>query len=109
MTLEMCRSTLPFVLAFLVIVTTTGVVSAEESSTVPAGVLSRPDDGSWDCRSPESFRIRFTTSEGDVVMEVHRSWAPIGVDCLFNLVRAGFFDDSRFYRVRAVIESRGDQ
>ena len=35
------------------------------------------------------------------MVEVHRKWAPLGVDRLYNLVRAGFFDDSRFFRVRA--------
>ena len=34
-------------------------------------------------------------------MEVHRDWAPIGADHFYNLVRTGFYDDSRFYRVRA--------
>ena len=30
---------------------------------------------------------------------VPRAWAPRGVDRFFNLARAGYFDDSRFYRV----------
>ena len=28
-----------------------------------------------------------------------REWAPNGVDRFYNLARAGYFDDSRFYRV----------
>ena len=35
------------------------------------------------------------------MLEVHRDWAPIGADRFYNLVRAGFYDDSRFYRVTA--------
>ena len=34
-------------------------------------------------------------------MEVHRVWAPHGADRFYNLVSQGFFDDSRFFRVRA--------
>jgi len=33
-------------------------------------------------------------------MELHRAWAPKGVDRFYNLVRAGYYDDSRFFRVR---------
>jgi cyclophilin family peptidyl-prolyl cis-trans isomerase len=35
------------------------------------------------------------------VIEATRAWAPRGVDRFYHLVRSGFFDDSRFYRVRA--------
>jgi cyclophilin family peptidyl-prolyl cis-trans isomerase len=30
---------------------------------------------------------------------LRRAWAPHGVDRVYNLARAGYFDDSRFYRV----------
>ena len=45
--------------------------------------------------------MRFATGEGDFVVEVHREWAPLGADRFYNLVRAGFFDNSRFFRIRA--------
>lgn len=66
-----------------------------------AKAVLNPESDFWDQPAPESFRVRIATSEGYFVVEVHRSWAPIGVDRFFNLVRAGFFNDSRFYRVRA--------
>jgi peptidyl-prolyl cis-trans isomerase A (cyclophilin A) len=49
--------------------------------------------------APATFRVRLTTSEGDVVVLVHRDWAPLGVDRFYNLVKNGFFDDTRVYRV----------
>lgn len=49
--------------------------------------------------APESYRVRLETSAGDVVIEVHRAWAPLGADRFYNLVRAGFYDDTRVYRV----------
>ncbi|MEZ4416572.1 MAG: peptidylprolyl isomerase [Gemmatimonadota bacterium] len=49
--------------------------------------------------APERFRARFETSEGSFVVEVHREWAPLGADRFYNLVKAGYYDDTRFYRV----------
>jgi peptidyl-prolyl cis-trans isomerase A (cyclophilin A) len=49
-------------------------------------------------RAPEVFSAKFTTTRGEFVIEVHRSWAPVGADRFYNLVRMGFFDDTRFFR-----------
>jgi homoserine O-acetyltransferase len=54
----------------------------------------------WTERSPDVFRVRMETSKGSLVIEARREWAPRGCDRFYNLVRAGFFDDSRFFRVR---------
>jgi homoserine O-acetyltransferase len=45
-------------------------------------------------------RVRVETSKGAFVLEVNRAWAPRGADRFLELVRARFFDDSRFFRVR---------
>jgi cyclophilin family peptidyl-prolyl cis-trans isomerase len=63
------------------------------------GALRNPDDPFWQQHSPAQYRVRVKTSRGVFVLEVHRDWAPIGADRFYNLVRAGFYDDSRFYRV----------
>ena len=49
--------------------------------------------------APPSFRVRIETSVGEVVFLVHRDWAPLGADRFFNLVKNGFYDDTRVYRV----------
>jgi peptidyl-prolyl cis-trans isomerase A (cyclophilin A) len=33
------------------------------------------------------------------VVEVHRDWAPSGADRFYNLVKNGFYDNTRFFRV----------
>jgi peptidyl-prolyl cis-trans isomerase A (cyclophilin A) len=48
--------------------------------------------------APTIYRARFTTTKGDFVVEVHRDWAPHGADRFYNLVRIGFYDDTRFFR-----------
>jgi peptidyl-prolyl cis-trans isomerase A (cyclophilin A) len=50
-------------------------------------------------QAPAVYKANFETSAGDFVIEVHRDWAPNGADRFFNLVKSGFFDDVRFYRV----------
>src|SRR5256885_7587654 len=44
-------------------------------------------------------RVRLDTSKGPIVIAVHREWAPHGADRFLELVNAGYFDDSRFFRV----------
>jgi len=50
-------------------------------------------------QAPNTFRAAFNTSEGPFVLEVHRYWAPMGADRFYNLVKNGFFNDVRFFRV----------
>jgi peptidyl-prolyl cis-trans isomerase A (cyclophilin A) len=52
-----------------------------------------------DVQAPAEFRVRFDTTEGSFVVEVHRDWAPRGADRLFGLVEAGFYDGTTFFRV----------
>ena len=43
--------------------------------------------------------MNFDTSVGPFVIEVTRAWAPIGADRFYNLVKYGYFDGARFFRV----------
>jgi len=49
-------------------------------------------------RAPDVFRARFATTQGEFVIEVHRTWAPNGADRFYNLVKLGVYDDTRFFR-----------
>ena len=50
-------------------------------------------------KAPASFKAKFDTSKGAFVVQVNRDWAPNGADRFYNLVKYGFFDDTRFFRV----------
>jgi len=65
-----------------------------------APLLLDPHSPHLNAQAPELFRVRFSTSQGDFIVEVHRSWAPIGADRFYNLVAHRFFDGQRFFRVR---------
>jgi peptidyl-prolyl cis-trans isomerase A (cyclophilin A) len=49
--------------------------------------------------APATFNATFDTSAGAFIVAVHRDWAPNGADRFYNLVKSGFFDDCRFFRV----------
>src|SRR5258708_10056346 len=49
--------------------------------------------------APAEYRAMFDTSAGPFVILVHRSWAPRAADRFYNLVKYGFFDGDRFFRV----------
>jgi cyclophilin family peptidyl-prolyl cis-trans isomerase len=66
----------------------------------PRAPLTDPRGAFWRQQSPDVFRVKVETSQGSFVIEAHRDWAPVGCDRFYNLVRAGFFDDSRFFRIR---------
>jgi peptidyl-prolyl cis-trans isomerase A (cyclophilin A) len=56
----------------------------------PKPALSQP---------PATFKVRFDTSKGPFEVEVHRDWAPLGADHFYALVKSGYFDGARFFRV----------
>ena len=49
--------------------------------------------------APAMYKVDFDTSAGMFVVEVHRDWAPNGADRIYNLVKNGFYDNARFFRV----------
>jgi len=50
-------------------------------------------------QAPPTYKVRFDTSKGPFVVQVTRAWAPQGADRFYSLVKSGFFDDVRFFRV----------
>ena len=50
-------------------------------------------------KAPDTFKAKFDTSKGAFIVEVHRDWAPLGSDRFYNLVKNGYYDDCRFFRV----------
>ena len=61
--------------------------------------LLTPDAPEMNRRAPDLFRVRLDTSQGVILLEIHRDWSPHGVDRFYNLARAGYYDGARFFRV----------
>lgn len=70
-----------------------------QSTAGGRGALLDPASPEMRAEAPAVYRARFETSAGVFTVEVTRAWAPLGADRLYNLVRNGFYDGGRFFRV----------
>jgi cyclophilin family peptidyl-prolyl cis-trans isomerase len=87
-------------LATLATLATLACVAGRADSAAPArAALLDPSNTLWREQAPRVFRARVETSRGTFVIEVQRAWSPLGADRFYNLIRAGYYDDSRFTRV----------
>jgi cyclophilin family peptidyl-prolyl cis-trans isomerase len=70
------------------------------SQTPDRTFLLNPEAPEMNQRAPEVSGILLDTSKGRIVLELRRAWSPHGADRFYNLVRHGYYDDARFFRVR---------
>jgi peptidyl-prolyl cis-trans isomerase A (cyclophilin A) len=76
--------------AFLLIALATPAFSQSGNLANPAALTEQ---------APATYKAKFDTSKGVFVVDVRRDMAPNGADRFYNLVKNGFFDDARFFRV----------
>ncbi len=67
------------------------------TAAIAQGNLSNP--AALTEKAPATYKARFDTSKGVFVLQVTRDWAPNGADRFYNLVKNGFYNDARFFRV----------
>ena len=65
----------------------------------PAFSQSLGNPAALDEQAPAVYKVNVDTSKGPFVLEIHRDWAPLGADRFYNLVKNGFYDNDRFFRV----------
>lgn len=67
----------------------------------PAGALdpNKPVGDGLPDEAPAIFKVNMATTKGDVVIEVHKDWAPLGAQRFYELVRRGYFTDIRIFRM----------
>ena len=63
----------------------------------PPAILLNP--AAFNETAPATYVARFNTSQGLVRIEVTRASAPLGADRFYNLVRKGYYNEVRFFRV----------
>jgi peptidyl-prolyl cis-trans isomerase A (cyclophilin A) len=70
---------------------------ATAKPAAPSAALRTPSK--LTATAPATFKANFETTAGVFVVEVTRAWAPKGADRFYILVKNGFFDGDRFFRV----------
>lgn len=61
--------------------------------------LLEPKSPEANLTAPAEFKVTLDTPKGAIVLKVVRDWAPKGADRFYSLVKNGFYDECRFYRV----------
>lgn len=80
------------VIGLAALVTTSGLAGqADKAKLLTPAALTE--------KAPATYRVNFDTSKAPFVVEVHRDWAPLGADRFYNLVKNGYYDEARFFRV----------
>jgi peptidyl-prolyl cis-trans isomerase A (cyclophilin A) len=65
-------------------------------SSPPKALL---DPSKLTAKAPQLFTATFKTTAGTFVVKVHRTWSPHGADRFYNLVKNGFYDGQKIFRV----------
>src|SRR5205809_8027618 len=77
--------------------TIAGIFALGAAAGAQPAALLKP--GSLTERAPNEYHAKFETRKGAFIVDVHRDWAPLGADRFYNLVKNGFYDEARFFRV----------
>jgi peptidyl-prolyl cis-trans isomerase A (cyclophilin A) len=80
--------------AFAALAVSLAATAVQTAAPAPAAPPQVTND-----RAPDMYRVRLDTNEGPIVIEVTRAWAPNGADRFYNLVKSGYYDEARFFRV----------
>lgn len=72
---------------------------AVEQAEVQSDNLQLMDPSVLTEKAPDTFQAKFDTSKGTFVIQVRRAWAPNGADRFYNLVKSGYYDNCKIFRV----------
>jgi peptidyl-prolyl cis-trans isomerase A (cyclophilin A) len=82
---------------FGIVVAAAATVAAQSPDLQKIARLRNP--AALNEKAPDTFKANFDTSKGSFTITVNRGWAPNGADRFYNLVKNGFYDDVKFFRV----------
>lgn len=69
---------------------------AKHAAEGAGNLLSPP---AQDLRAPDEFTVTFTTTKGDILIDIDRALSPHAADRIYTLINLGYFEDVAFFRV----------
>ena len=93
------RMRLPSLLLLVVVAALAAGCGGGKSGASPSPPRALLDPSKLTARAPRLFKATFKTTAGTFVVTVHRTWSPHGADRFYNLVKNGFFDGQKIFRV----------
>lgn len=83
-------------IAAVLLFTVVSATAAEQAGQATASLLN---PAALNEKAPDVYKAKFETTKGSFVITVTREWAPLGADRFYNLVKNGYYNDCRFFRV----------
>jgi peptidyl-prolyl cis-trans isomerase A (cyclophilin A) len=77
----------------------TKATTAAKKAPTPTPARSLLNPATMKSIAPATYKVKFTTTQGDFVLQITRAWAPLGADRFYNLVRGKFYGGTPFFRV----------
>ncbi len=88
-----------FLLLSCALLLATGCGSDDGTGEPNKEVLMDPTSEDMKLEAPSDYTVLFETTAGNFEIEVQRDWAPRGADRFYNLVKNGYYNEQRFFRV----------
>jgi peptidyl-prolyl cis-trans isomerase A (cyclophilin A) len=89
--------TTAIVILTLALGVSTVLTRAQQAAPQPKKDLTNP--AAFNEKAPDVYMAQFDTSVGTFIIRATRSWGPNAADRFYNLVKNGFYDNCRFFRV----------
>ena len=91
----------PHRLLALTLILIGGISLVADATQKTRALLLNPDAPEFAAPAPATSLVRLETTKGPVEIEVTRAWAPRGADRFIALLRHGYYDQARFFRITA--------
>jgi peptidyl-prolyl cis-trans isomerase A (cyclophilin A) len=86
-------------IVFLIAIVAAAIGCDDGTTTTDPAIQAVDSGGPLPEKGPDEYWVKFDTTRGDVFIEVHRNWSPYGADRFYELVKSGFYDRCKFFRV----------